>query len=393
MDLEKAFDRVPYHVVVEAAKRWGYPLKILRLSLASYQLRRVVGVGGIFSDYIMPIRELAAGSVHATRELRALMIGVFDQVRHLRPSAMLTVYVDDGTIECAGTEKTMLETATLATEMACEGLVQGGMRLSRTKNILLSSCKRLGEATQEKLKQWHVKRSKYGKMLGVGTAAGVKRTTEGMAERVAAFARRRGLFHGLRRMGVDIAKVLRTGGLTAAQFGQAVHGVADYPLMQLRRKAAGLVGGAAAGKNPNLVLVAADAASGNAMDPAFAAHTDPVVHWASAVWEGWMPVEWLQRTLKNARVELTRAKRQWFVVKGPAAAVCATLARIGWTMVDATTAYTDRDLEVSFLKDSPAMVKRLVRESVRRWRWRAVGMAGGGGHGSTNGGTDLEAGG
>ena len=60
----------------------------------------------------------------------------------------------------------------------------------------------------------------------------------------------------------------------------------------------------------------------------------------------------------------TRAKRQWAVVKGPAAAVCATLARIGWTMVDATTAYTDRQLEVSFLKDSPAMVERLIRESV-----------------------------
>ena len=90
---------------------------------------------------------------------------------------------------------------------------------------------------------------------------------------------------------MDVAKVLRTGGLAAAQFGQTVHGVANYPLMKLRRKMAGLLGGASAGKDPTLVLVASDAASGNAMDPAFAAHTEPIVHWASAVWEGWMPVD------------------------------------------------------------------------------------------------------
>ena len=46
-----------------------------------------------------------------------------------------------------------------------------------------------------------MRRSTYGKMLGAGATALAKRTTEGMAERVAAFARARGLFHGLRRMG------------------------------------------------------------------------------------------------------------------------------------------------------------------------------------------------
>ena len=49
-----------------------------------------------------------------------------------------------------------------------------------------------------------------------------------------------------------------------------------------------------------------------------------------------MPVDWLQMTSKKATLELTRAKRQWAVVKGLAATVCATLAGIGWTMVDAT---------------------------------------------------------
>ena len=79
LDLEKAFGRVLHHWVVEAALAWGYPLAILRLSLDAYRLARVVGVGGVFSESIMPLRGLAAGSVHATRELRALMISIFDR--------------------------------------------------------------------------------------------------------------------------------------------------------------------------------------------------------------------------------------------------------------------------------------------------------------------------
>ena len=170
-------------------------------------------MGGVYSDVILPIRGLAAGSVHATRELRALMISIFDEVRRQLPSAMITVYVDDTTIECAGTQKTVLETVTAATEMVCSGMVHNGMKLSTTKNVVLSSRKRLGEAIQRKLGRWHVKRSVRGKMLGVGVSGGVRRTTEGMAERAAAFARRRDFFTGLRKMGVDVAKVLRTGGV------------------------------------------------------------------------------------------------------------------------------------------------------------------------------------
>ena len=47
LDLEKAFDKVPHHHVVAAARKWQYPLKVLRLSLDGYRQRRVIGVGGV----------------------------------------------------------------------------------------------------------------------------------------------------------------------------------------------------------------------------------------------------------------------------------------------------------------------------------------------------------
>ena len=105
------------------------------------------------------------------------------------------------------------------------------------------------------------------------------------------------------------------------------------------------------------MLAAADAKLRHMVDPVFVAHSEVVVHWASAVWEGWIPIVAMHKAVAKARSELTRPKRHWAVVKGPAAALVATLAKIGWTITDAVTVCTDK-MEVSFLKDSPACLRR-----------------------------------
>ena len=144
-----------------------------------------------------------------------------------------------------------------------------------------------------------------------------------------------------------------------------------------------MIGGDTAGKDHNLALIAAEAAWGHGADPAFLAHEGPIAAWARAVLEKHLPHKLLHAMVRRARVTLVKAKRPWAVVKGPATAVIATAARIGWAFIDAVTAYTDRGREVQLLKDSPAMVVRLVRESVKRWRWRKV-------HGGEVGGEQQE---
>jgi len=48
LDLVKAFERVPHHLLAVAAARKGYPLVLLRLSLAAYRMQRVIGIEGVF---------------------------------------------------------------------------------------------------------------------------------------------------------------------------------------------------------------------------------------------------------------------------------------------------------------------------------------------------------
>ena len=41
LDLVKAFERIPYRVLLREAKRLGYPMRILRLAIATYKPPRV----------------------------------------------------------------------------------------------------------------------------------------------------------------------------------------------------------------------------------------------------------------------------------------------------------------------------------------------------------------
>ena len=76
LDLVKAFERIPHHLVAAAAARLGYNLVVLRLSLAAYRLARAIGVEGTFSCLLIATRGLTAGSGFATIELRLLLTEV-----------------------------------------------------------------------------------------------------------------------------------------------------------------------------------------------------------------------------------------------------------------------------------------------------------------------------
>lgn len=76
--LVKAYERIPYWVLLREAKRLGYPIRLLRLSVATYRLLRVIRIDSAVSLTIPAIQGIVAGSGAATTEMRLLMIDVID---------------------------------------------------------------------------------------------------------------------------------------------------------------------------------------------------------------------------------------------------------------------------------------------------------------------------
>ena len=69
IDQAKAFDIVPHWLLVREAQRLGYPLRMLRLSLAAYRMDRVVRICSVISVYMVATRGITAGSGLACDEM------------------------------------------------------------------------------------------------------------------------------------------------------------------------------------------------------------------------------------------------------------------------------------------------------------------------------------
>ena len=148
-------------------------------------------------------------------------------------------------------------------------------------------------------------------------------------------------FRRLRDAGVNVPRLMRTGGVAALTYGQAVTGISNTLLLQQRRAVAAATVRTVGGGDLDLTLALADGSKHGRVDPAFEAHCQPIVFWAMAVWHEWLPRAMLSRLITAARARLARAKNPWAVVHGPAAAYVATASRLGWCVQEPLTVLTD----------------------------------------------------
>ena len=55
LDVVKTFERIPYRVLKREADRLGYPIRMIRLAIATYWLHRVIRLGTAFSDLVVAL--------------------------------------------------------------------------------------------------------------------------------------------------------------------------------------------------------------------------------------------------------------------------------------------------------------------------------------------------
>ena len=373
LDLVKCFERVPHDWLVVHAIEYKYPLRLLKLSIAAYLLGRVIVVDGVCSYTLFAVRGITAGSVLATIELRVLLIKCMDTVISRFPSIDLTVYVDDTTLEAIGSPQHIVAIVCGATQCLADCFRQLRIELSPTKNLCCASRTQISDAVIRRLPGIKLRAASAAKSLGASIMAGSKRDVSIIKKRLSAFKQRITQFRKVRRtVGAKLSRVLlRTGGLPALVYGQANTGVSCSMLNDQRRSfaAAGVPAGAG---DLDMTLAMIDGSPSGKGDPAFAAHADPIASWAESIWCRWLPVLMLKGIIAAAVNKLQLAKNTWACVRGPGAAFVASAKRLGWRVISALHVVDDRGNSIRFDRDSPAFVRSLVEQSVRRWRWRRV---------------------
>ena len=373
LDIIKAFDGVPWDWLVKQAIAKRYNLWLLRLSIAVYALTRTIRCGKCYSAAVIARCGITAGGALATTELRVLLIDFLDYACNLSPKALLTVYVDDMTVEATAQERDIVEIIVAVLRFLVSVMVMLRMRLSDSKCVCCASSIRIGRSLVGAVPGLKLRFVPRVTSLGSALGAGRRRNVKVAHARLANFRARKARFKRLQKARVNVPRLMRTGGVAALTYGQAVTGVSNKLLLQQRRSVAAATVRTVGGGDLDLTLALADGSRHGRVDPAFEAHCQPIVFWAMAVWHEWLPKTALGRLIAAARARLARAKNPWAAVCGPAAAYVATASRLGWSVQGPMSVLTDDGVTLDFCVDSPAFVKAAVDESVRRWRGRNIG--------------------
>ena len=378
LDLIKAFERLPHHLIVQAARRLGYCLTTLRLSLASYRLPRALGADGAYSRLVRATLGITAGAGFAAVELRILLHEVVTGTLRAWPLVTISLYVDDAALEVQHRSIRVAQAILAGATDQFVNHLQIGLQLgvSTTKSLTIASTPGSARAVAAVCRTRALTAVRSAKLLGVGAAGGRTRITKFLRVRIATFKKRVPRIHQLRKAGVNAIRLTRAAGTPVITYGSDTTGMATTHLQEARRAIAKAVAPVAGGKSAQLVLYAADGAHGS-LDPAFDAHTLPLQMWALAHWQKWVPItelsQSMQEALRTHSMHLSSGSGpNWKKVCGPVAALVASMHRIGWSIASHRCFTSDDGETFDFLLDPPCMVVQAARRSVRRWRLHGI---------------------
>jgi hypothetical protein len=336
----KAFERIPHHLVAEAAGRLGFNLVILRLSLAAYRIARSIGVEGTFSAILIATRGITAGSGFATLELRILLHEAIVIGTRRWPLLQLCLYVDDLTIAASGSSLASLATVTQATDFFVRVFEEGfRLEVSCTKSFAISARPTLAAILARSTRRKVLKPIRAGKMLGAPFSGGRRRSVATFRARLKDFRSKTARIHALRSQRVDTSRVVGAMGALSMLHGIDIMGASNTYLHTVRVAALRAALPPGASWNVDIAFAILDS-GGRKLDPAYSAHATPLKHWGMALWQSWSPFNDLEAAFNKIHHKLSLRSSSgrcvWTAVAGPIGALIATLWRVGWTCLSAT---------------------------------------------------------
>ena len=119
-----------------------------------------------FSDLVVAIRGIVAGSGLATTEMRIVMIDIVDAALLCHPTVTPTLFVDDLSSEHDGTNGTIVSELGGFNDLVALRIQEDGMEVSQSKSVVSASSPALGAEVMDKLKARGIKHTLKVKRLG-----------------------------------------------------------------------------------------------------------------------------------------------------------------------------------------------------------------------------------
>jgi hypothetical protein len=358
-DIRKAFENVDREILWEKGKNNGYPLDVLRLSLASYDWERMLSMGMLVSRPIKPSRGIAAGSAFATFELTLYLLDLMRDHKKACPEVTLSVHVDDFSQSAiASTEDEVVDRLKQSTDNVLTALKALNMPLAEDKGQIVATTPGLAGSITDQAKR-----------LGVDYAISSKgkKRAKVAKHRMANARARIKILRKLRKHG-EGPKIFFAGIKPGAMYGIELYEPHHKAVTELDAGAAASIALRPIGVSHFLTLMSVQTAS----LPGYLAVAAPIMRLAREIWTTVGTQEHTEaqgdaltpKELVDLWWEIQKAPgNTHHMEQGPIRALEAALKKLRWTLTGPTSITTYEGTKLDLTVGTPAMLQHYLVEA------------------------------
>ena len=332
-DLTKAYEHLRFDLLAARAAQLGFPRELLRLLLSFYSMDRVIVLDSVATAPIQPQRGVFAGCSFADLMMRIVVITTLDPVIARWPSARLANVVDDIQVQSIGPMAYAVRVAQGVARGLKFELDRAKMAVNEEKLMLLANTKEAADELARKVPFLSKAVVRAARNLGVdftcgrrgAAAAGVRRA------RLQKVKKKISKVRWIRRQGPRVQRLVSGSLLPSGSWGGGASAMPWSHVQKLRRAMHVAMYRHTAGRSATIDLaLSTRRTSIGVIDPAYTATADPIVMLHSAIWDEWLPRDWIVHTMSEAVKRQSEATKPWSSVNGPISGAIACCNRIGW---------------------------------------------------------------
>ena len=385
-DIEKFYDSVALDLLIPEAVRFGYPPRLLYVTLLAHLGPRRLRLAGCLSEEVWPSASLAAGCGRANTLARVVLYAVLDEAHKQLPlkAALFSAkqFVDDVTTSFVGVPRVVAAAVACAGDFVVARLQALRLKVSVAKLKLVASSGKAYHELRGCLAtaglDMPCDRARAAADLGAPAGGGRLRRVGVFLARLRGAVRRALRIARLARVRPQACKLFRTGAWPAGSYAAAAQGASPANIRTMRRAAAKATGIRASGRCATTAIALRLNGQG---DPGVLFPVDQVKAWLQLWFDSEDVRAQAPRIWGKTLLKVAPPRGRWAKIAGPAAATVAVLVELGWWPAQAAR-WRDNfgdEWEVADARYTPAFLRHLAKHAeLRLWVKAASHHCGGG---------------